>query len=242
AEVTLKPAPAPTSSEGAQAAGSAVNHNTQMPIGVVLEIAGSGSQIALDLQRLNECMDDEDPSVGLAGQVGSQIKIRVGDIWLLASVRNHRKDHRANGGILANIDFLGEGVEEKLTGRLRGFRRGVTRYPIPGAMVYPANTTDLKQVYASDGRANVEIGTVYPTKDIRAGLYIDAMQQIMSNTSKILIDQKSGGNLLYLPLDKLMQMSGSAAAVPSAKPAETAPAEGGARGREAFRSRDREGR
>ena len=166
AEVTLKPAPAPTSSEGAQAAGSAVNHNTQMPIGVVLEIAGSGSQIALDLQRLNECMDDEDPSVGLAGQVGSQIKIRVGDIWLLASVRNQRKDHRANGGILANIDFLGEGVEEKLTGRLRGFRRGVTRYPIPGAMVYPANTTDLKQVYASDGRANVEIGTVYPTKDI----------------------------------------------------------------------------
>jgi len=175
AEVALKPAPAPTSSEGAQAAGSAVNHNTQTPIGVVLEIAGSGSQIALDLQRLNECMDDEDPSIGLAGQVGSQIKIRVGDIWLLASVRNQRKDHRANGGILANIDFLGEGVEEKLTGRLRGFRRGVTRYPIPGAMVYPANTTDLKQVYASDGRANVEIGTVYPTKDIRAGLYIDAM-------------------------------------------------------------------
>ncbi|MGA0024698.1 MAG: FtsH protease activity modulator HflK [Burkholderiales bacterium] len=76
----------------------------------------------------------------------------------------------------------------------------------------------------------------------RDRLYIDAMQQIMSNTSKILIDQKSGGNLLYLPLDKLMQMSGSAAAVPSAKPAETAPAEGGARGREAFRSRDREGR
>ncbi|MGE0558440.1 MAG: FtsH protease activity modulator HflK [Burkholderiales bacterium] len=76
----------------------------------------------------------------------------------------------------------------------------------------------------------------------RDRLYIDAMQQIMSNTSKILIDQKSGGNLLYLPLDKLMQMTGSAAAMPSAKPAETAPAEGGARGREAFRSRDREGR
>ena len=149
--------------------------NSSQPIGVVLEVAGSGSQVVFDTERLNECMADDDPSIGLAGQVGSQVKIRVGGSWLLASVRDQRKDRRAGGGILANIDFLGEGVEEKLTGRLHGFRRGVTRYPVPGALIYPASTADLKQVYASDGRANVEIGTVYPTKDIRAGLYIDAM-------------------------------------------------------------------
>ena len=148
--------------------------NTARPIGVVLEIAGSGSQIALDLQRLNECMADEDPSIALAGQVGSQIKIRVGNSWLLASVRNQRQDRKASS-ILANIDFLGEGQEEKLTGRIHSFRRGVTRYPIPGAYIYPASTADLKMVYASDGRSNIQIGTVYPTKDIRAGLYVDAM-------------------------------------------------------------------
>ncbi|HEX5643978.1 MAG TPA: DUF87 domain-containing protein, partial [Erythrobacter sp.] len=159
----------------APAAAGEASDNAIQPIGVVLEIAGSGSQIALDPQRLNECMDDNDPSIALAGQVGSQIKIRVGENWLLASVRNQRKDRGSGGGILANIDFLGEGVEEKLTGRLRGFRRGVTRYPVPGALIYPATTTDLKQVYASDGRANIEIGTVFPTRDIRAGLYIDAM-------------------------------------------------------------------
>ena len=39
----------------------------------------------------------------------------------------------------------------------------------------------------------------------RDRLYIDAMQQIFSSTTKIMVDQKSGGNLLYLPLDKLMQ-------------------------------------
>jgi hypothetical protein len=148
--------------------------NTGQPIGVVLEIAGSGSQIALDLQRLNECMEDEDPSIALAGQVGSQVKIKTRDGWLLASVRNQRQDRRANG-ILANIDFMGEGGEEKLTGKIRGFRRGVTRYPIPGAMVFPASTEDLRQIYSSDGRSSVQIGTVYPTNDIRAGLYIDAM-------------------------------------------------------------------
>jgi hypothetical protein len=149
--------------------------NTTIPIGIVLEVSGAGSQVALDLQRLNECMEDEDRAIMLAGQVGSQIKIRVGDQWLLANVRDQRQDRRNESGIIAHIDFLGEGQEEKLTGRIFGFRRGVTRYPTPGALIYPASTRDLEQVYASDGRANITIGTVFPTKDIRAGLYIDAM-------------------------------------------------------------------
>jgi len=156
-----------------QAAGS--QNNARLPIGIVLEISGSGSQIALDIQRLNDCMKDPDPSIALAGQVGSQIKIRVGDAWLLASVRDQRKDRRNDAGIIAHIDFLGEGSEEKLTGRIHGFKRGVTRYPVPGAMIYPATTKDLEQIYASDGRASITIGKVFPTKDIRAGLYIDAM-------------------------------------------------------------------
>ncbi|MEX0341971.1 MAG: ATP-binding protein [Erythrobacter sp.] len=164
------PVPEPVVAEEPYDAGE----NAVQPIGVVLEIAGSGSQIAIDLQRLNECAEDADPSIAMAGQVGSQIKIRVGNSWLLASVRNQRQDRKA-GSILANIDFLGEGMEEKLTGKLHRFRRGVTRYPVPGAMVYPATTQDLHQVYASDGRSSVTIGKVYPTRDIRAGLYVDAM-------------------------------------------------------------------
>ncbi|MEO6387874.1 MAG: DUF87 domain-containing protein [Croceibacterium sp.] len=148
--------------------------NANQPIGVVLEIAGSGSQVALDLQRLNDCMDDGDPSIALAGQVGSQVKIKTSDGWLLASVRNQRQDRRSDG-VLANIDFMGEGREEKLTGRIHSFRRGVTRYPVPGALVFPATTEDLRQIYAADGRSSIEIGTVYPTTDIRAGLYVDAM-------------------------------------------------------------------
>jgi DNA helicase HerA-like ATPase len=149
--------------------------NSRDPIGVVLEIAGSGSQVALDLQRLLECAKDGDPSIALSGQVGSQIKIRVGNGWLLASVRTQRQDSRAGGGILANIDFLGEGDEERLTGRIHNFRRGVTNYPIPGALVFPATSKDLREIYAGDGRSSIEVGTVFPTKDIRAGLYIDAL-------------------------------------------------------------------
>ncbi|HQA17477.1 MAG TPA: DUF87 domain-containing protein, partial [Novosphingobium sp.] len=162
--------------QAAQAAGAAQQFdNAREPIGIVLEIAGSGSAIALDLQRLQECAGDDDPSIALAGQVGSQVKIRVGRGWLLASVRTQRQDAKTPGGIMAQIDFLGEGDEERLTGRIHSFRRGVTRYPIPGALIYPATSNDLRQIYASDGRTSIQVGTVFPTKDIRAGLYIDSM-------------------------------------------------------------------
>ncbi len=54
----------------------------------------------------------------------------------------------------------------------------------------------------------------------RERLYIDAMQEVYSNTTKVLIDSKSGSNLLYLPLDKIMQMTGQpAAAAPAPSPA-----------------------
>jgi DNA helicase HerA-like ATPase len=161
--------------DDAPATGSARHDNARLPIGVVLEVSGAGAQIAFDVQRINECMEDSDPSVALAGQVGSQIKIRVGESWLLGSVRDQRKDRRSESGIIAHVDFLGEGGEEKLTGRIHGFRRGVTRYPVPGSLSYPATTRDLEQIYASDGRASISVGRVFPTRDIRAGLYIDAM-------------------------------------------------------------------
>ncbi len=41
----------------------------------------------------------------------------------------------------------------------------------------------------------------------RDRLYLDTMQQIFSNTTKVMIDSKSGSNLLYLPLDKLIAQS-----------------------------------
>lgn len=170
-------APGRSAEDESPAAGSSAARpdNAHLPIGVVLEVSGSGSQVAFDLQRIAECMKDDDPSVALAGQVGSPIKVRVGDAWVLGSVRDQRKDRRNESGIIAHIDFLGEGGEEKLTGRIYGFKRGVTRYPVPGAVVYPATTRDLEQIYASDGRASITIGKVFPTRDIRAGLYIDAL-------------------------------------------------------------------
>ncbi len=43
----------------------------------------------------------------------------------------------------------------------------------------------------------------------RERLYIDMMQQVLQSTSKVVVDQKGGNNLLYLPLDKLLQATGA---------------------------------
>ena len=50
----------------------------------------------------------------------------------------------------------------------------------------------------------------------RERMYIETMQEVMSNTSKVMIDAKGGGNLLLLPLDKLMQQAGGASKASSA--------------------------
>lgn len=53
----------------------------------------------------------------------------------------------------------------------------------------------------------------------RERMYVDAMQEIYSNVTKVLVDTKSGSNLLYLPLDKIMQMAAQApVAAPSSVP------------------------
>ncbi|MFA7664660.1 MAG: FtsH protease activity modulator HflK [Burkholderiaceae bacterium] len=56
----------------------------------------------------------------------------------------------------------------------------------------------------------------------RERLYIDTMQQVFTNASKVLIDSSASGNLLYLPLDRLMQQPGQAGAT-TAQPMPPAP-------------------
>ncbi len=79
----------------------------------------------------------------------------------------------------------------------------------------------------------------------RERLYLDMMQDVLSSTSKIVIDQTNGNNLLYLPLDQLIHRSGGSAHMQPApvmqQPVyqEAAP-DSSIRTREAFRGRERE--
>jgi membrane protease subunit HflK len=89
----------------------------------------------------------------------------------------------------------------------------------------------------------------------RDRLYIDTMQQIYSNVTKVMVESRTGGNMLFLPLDKILQQvaaAGAAAApapTPDASPASSpssvpsgSPSASDARTRDNGRSRDRESR
>ncbi len=143
------------------------------PIGQVLEIAGSGSRVVMDAGKLLELQGHADQSIAMSGQVGSQVKMKVGPSWLVANVRTLRAGDE-HGTVIANVDFLGEG-SQRSDGALSSFRRGVTRYPIPGAAILPVTTEDMRAIFAADDSPHVEIGTVYPTEDIRGTLYVDPM-------------------------------------------------------------------
>ncbi|KTT75372.1 ATPase [Sphingomonas endophytica] len=144
-------------------------------IGQVSQIGGGQGEVTLDVGRLDRLRADPDPGLAMAGQVGGQVKVRVGSTWLIATIRSLRLVPGSASSIVAAVDFLGEGEEERLTGRLFGFRRGVTRYPAPGADVFALRAGDVTEIYAASGRAAIEIGHVHPTQDVRAALYVDAM-------------------------------------------------------------------
>ena len=81
----------------------------------------------------------------------------------------------------------------------------------------------------------------------RDRLYLETMQSVYSNVSKVLVDSRSNSNLLYLPLDKLMQQAAAAtpaATAPVSVPTPESPAAAGAdaRSRDGARTRDRDGR
>ena len=62
----------------------------------------------------------------------------------------------------------------------------------------------------------------------RDRMYTDAMQQIYSNVTKVVVDSKQGSNLMYLPLDKIMQLSANSAASAASAAADASAAATGA--------------
>ncbi|OHX13111.1 FtsH protease activity modulator HflK [Chromobacterium sphagni] len=97
-------------------------------------------------------------------------------------------------GMAARLEQEAEGYQQQVVSRAQG------------------DAERFKQVLSEYNKA---------PKVMRERMYLDMMQQVMNSSSKVLVDQKGGSNLLYLPLDKLMQMSESPSATSAQPPAAT---------------------
>jgi DNA helicase HerA-like ATPase len=163
------PAEAPSAPRAAPASKAATH-----ALGYVSGISGGSARVMIDIGAMDGVSGDADPSVAMAGQVGSQIKMRVGEHWIVATVRTLSLDSRSGNHIVADIDFLGEGDLNE-HGHLERFRRGITRFPVPGTDFFPVSEADMCEIYSTQDLSTVQIGTVYPTKDTRAALMIDSL-------------------------------------------------------------------
>lgn len=141
-------------------------------VGRITTVAGSGATLRLDRGLLALLAHDDDPSVAMAGEIGSMLKVAVAGRCVIGSV--HDLGDGDDGEIGARISFLGEGAIDD-AGTIAGFRRGVTRYPLPGAPVAAVTSADMDAIFSAGDIAHIEIGTVHPTCSTRAALLVDAM-------------------------------------------------------------------
>ena len=100
---------------------------------------------------------------------------------------------------------------------------------IPKARGAAARLQEESQAYQARVVANAE-GNASRFKQVlaeyqkapavtRDRMYFETMQQIFTSTTKLMIDTKNGNNMIYLPLDKLINQTLSSEPAPAAKPA-----------------------
>jgi len=140
-------------------------------LGRIQAVTGGGAETRLDPRILDLMAKDADVAVAMAGEIGSMVKMTVAGRCVVASVHDLIND---GGEIAARISFLGEGQADE-TGQIASFRRGVTRYPLPGTPVHAVSSADMDAVFSAGNVPHIEVGTVHPTCSTRAALLVDAM-------------------------------------------------------------------
>jgi uncharacterized protein len=144
-------------------------------VGTVRSTGAAGAQITLDGVALCRVHNQkEDSCLVRAGRIGSQVKIISGGTWVIATIRAVHSEDPIAGGLLADIEFLGEGGADPDGSVAAPFHRGVTNYPLPGAIVFAVTSLDAAQIYGCRDAQAIAIGTVYPSQDVQAAVHANA--------------------------------------------------------------------
>jgi modulator of FtsH protease HflK len=115
--------------------------------------------------------------------------------------------------------------EERLKNEAEAYANGI----IPEArgqaqrVIEEANAYKAQVVAQAEGEAQRFVKLLGEYKKApevtRERLYLDAVQQVMANSSKIMVDVEGGNNMMYLPLDKLVNQSSVARSAEEVSPA-----------------------
>ncbi|WP_245909398.1 FtsH protease activity modulator HflK [Sphaerotilus hippei] len=169
-------------------------------------------------------------------QAPEQVQAAFDDAFKAGADRERLKNE---GQAYANdVIPRARGAAARLTEEAEGYRSRVVAQAEGDAQRFSAVLTEYQKAPAV-------------TRD---RLYTDTMAQVFSNVSKVMVDSRSGSNLLYLPLDKLMAQTAAPSTGGASTPAAVAPGAAGTdplpssganldiRSRDGQRSRDRDAR
>ena len=123
---------------------------------------------------------------------------QVQDAFIDATKAKQDEERQKNEGEAYANDVIpkAQGTASRLRAEAEAYRASVIAKA-------EGETARFKQVHSEFKRA---------PQVTRERMYLDTVQQVLSSTSKVMIDNKGGNNLLYLPLDKLFQPGRGAAA------------------------------
>jgi modulator of FtsH protease HflK len=183
--------------------------------------------IQAQLNRLNSGILVDNVNVQSV-QVPEQVQAAFDDAFKAGADRDRLKNE--GQAYAANEIPKAQGTAARLKQEAEGHRATVTAQAEGDAQRFRSVLTEYQKAPAV-------------TRD---RLYLETMQSVYSNVSKVMVESRSGSNLLYLPLDRLMQQAGipapAATASPPAVPATDPAAGADPRAREGARSRERESR
>ncbi|MES2493118.1 MAG: DUF87 domain-containing protein [Pseudomonadota bacterium] len=146
----------------------------QVDVGAIVDINGSRAICRLDLPALVRRRQDATTSLEAASSVGGYVKVDMGGTWLLGTITRIEAVPGTPDAVVAEVDLIGEG-DRGADGNYSSFRRGVTLYPHPGDRLYLATLADLQRVYSPEDEPHIEIGTVYPSSEVRASVLMDRL-------------------------------------------------------------------
>lgn len=148
--------------------------NQTPPLGAILDTSGNHAICRMDQAALVRARRGSASDHLASSSIGGLVKVGVGSSWLIATLTELTAIREDETQVLADIEYIGEGLSGP-DGNIVSFRRGVSAYPHPGDEIRFATAEDLRQIFAPPNLPHIQLGTVYPTDDVRAPVLFDAL-------------------------------------------------------------------
>lgn len=191
------------------------------PAGAVVQAAETAVREVVGKMRMDSALAEERDQIGprvrnLMQTILDRYKVGVEVVGINLQQSGVRPPEQVQA---AFDDVLRAGQERE---RAKNEAQAYANDVIPRAVGSASRLTEESEAYKAriiaqaqgDAQRFASVLTEYQKAPqvTRDRLYIDAMQQVYGNVTKVLVDSRQGSNLLYLPLDKLMQAAGQPAA------------------------------